>query len=69
MLNKNYKNLNAEEKQIAITRLSEHIHVPQDVLREVLLKMNPALSIIDGKAVIHRNTLMRLRKRIIEHTK
>ena len=63
MLNKSYKDLNQKEKEIAITRLSENIHVSKDIIRKVLIKMNPVLSIIDGKAVIYRNTLLRLQKK------
>ncbi|GGX07011.1 hypothetical protein GCM10007384_05620 [Aquimarina muelleri] len=69
MLNKNYKKLNPEEKEIAITRLSEYAHVSKEIIHKVLLEMNPVLDIIDGKAAFYKNTLLRLYKKIKNHTK
>ena len=69
MLNKNYKNLNPEEKEIAITRVSEYAHVSKEIIQKVLLEMNPVIDIINGKAAFYKNTLLRLHKKIESHTK
>ncbi|WP_103069168.1 hypothetical protein [Aquimarina sediminis] len=67
MLNKNYSDLNEKEKEIAINRLSAHIQVSKDIIKKIILKMNPVLSIIDNKTVIHKNTLSRIEKSIKKH--
>ncbi|GAA3519726.1 hypothetical protein GCM10022393_37400 [Aquimarina addita] len=64
---KYYRELNDEEKRIAIERLAVRIKTSKEIMLSVLLKMNPLLAIKGGKVVIYRNTFTRLNNKIREY--
>ncbi|WP_025742865.1 hypothetical protein [Aquimarina pacifica] len=67
MLTTDFKKMKDEEKQIVITRLSTRVDTTETVLMNVLLQMNPALSIENNKVWMSRFTLERLHKKIREY--
>ncbi len=67
MLTTDFKKMKDEEKQIVISRLSTRVDTTETVLMDVLLQMNPALSIENNKVWMSPYTLKRLHKKIQEY--
>ncbi|UZO82153.1 hypothetical protein NBT05_06685 [Aquimarina sp. ERC-38] len=62
MLNKYYKNLSEEDKNIAITRITARTKFLDTIIKQALENKNPLIEIENGQVVINRNSYSHLLK-------
>jgi len=60
MIETYFRQLNDEDKAIAITRLAERMEITEEVMQDILQDMNPLITIENGRAMLFQNTYSRL---------
>lgn len=59
-----YNNLNHDQKKRTDNKIAVWSNSPISVVRKVLSKMNPPITIADDEIALHKNTLNRIEKNI-----
>ncbi len=59
-----YNNLNLDQKKRTDSKIALWSNSPISMVRKVLSKMNPPITITDGEIALHVNTLNRIEKNI-----
>ncbi len=62
-----YKELNDEEKLIAIRRIANRVKTSEKSILEVLNNVNPLLTIKNGEVIMFYKTFVRLKMKIKEY--
>ena len=66
MIDKTYLNFNCTDRAIIIKRLSTKLYSTESRIKNVLETMNPPISIEDGKIIMVRATLERIKKELVK---
>ena len=66
MIDKTYLNFNCTDRAIIIKRLSYKLYSTELKIKNVLETMDPPISIEDGKIIMARATLERIKKELIK---